>query len=302
MNRQNRRLAILLYHRVLSEADELIPDQTDRDMFRAQVQMLARCFNVLPLSEGVTRLQNRTLPGRAVSITFDDGYRDNREIALPLLERYGLTATFYIATGFLDGGRMWNDTVIELVRRFSDAELDLSKWQLGSWPLKSLEDRRRAVKGIISQLKYRDLQDRSSCIDEIESVFRTELPNDLMMNVEDVRALYDSGMEIGAHTVHHPILSKVDRDTANAEILSSKTALEQMLGTEVTTFAYPNGRPGKDYSSRDVEIVRSLGFHSATSTQPGCADANSDLYQLPRLGAWDRSRLKFGLRMALKFR
>jgi len=294
---RNRRLIVLVYHRVLPCADELVPDQTDRKAFQSHAKVLAQYFNVVPLSDGVRRMKNGTLPSRAVSITFDDGYRDNRQIALPLLEQYGLTATFYIATGFLNGGRMWNDTVIELVRNCRDANLDLTRWGFGTWPLRSLEDRRRAISSIISQLKYRDWQDRNRCVSEFESASGLSLPYDLMMNTEDIHTLHESGMEIGAHTIHHPILSKVDRETAYAEISNSKTFLERMLHTKISSFAYPNGWPGTDYDTNHVEMVRHLGFENAVSTQPGCANGLSDPYQLPRIGVWDRGKAKFALRM-----
>ena len=73
-------------------------------------------FNVISLADGVAGLKRGCLPPRALSITFDDGYRDNHDIALPILLQLGLPATFFVATGFLDGGRMFNDTVIEAVR------------------------------------------------------------------------------------------------------------------------------------------------------------------------------------------
>ena len=88
-------------------------------------------FNVIPLLDAVRHSAAGTLPPRAACITFDDGYADNAEVALPILQRHKLHATFFVATGFLNGGRMWNDTIIELVRRAPDGVLDFSAFGLG---------------------------------------------------------------------------------------------------------------------------------------------------------------------------
>lgn len=128
-----RGLSILVYHRVLPQADPLFPSIVDAERFSLQLELLRRCFNVLPLPEALARLRNGSLPPRAACITFDDGYADNEAVALPLLRQHGLHATFFIASGFLDGGRMWNDTVIEAVRlstyrSWTATSLDWAGW------------------------------------------------------------------------------------------------------------------------------------------------------------------------------
>ena len=92
-------------------------------------------FNVLPLALAVERLRQGDLPARALAITFDDGYADNAEVAAPILERLGLPATFFVTTGFLQGGCMWNDRVIEALRNCAADELDLSELGLGTLDL-----------------------------------------------------------------------------------------------------------------------------------------------------------------------
>ena len=110
------RLSVLIYHRVLAAPDLLRPWEPDRDRFRRQMELLASNFKVLNLGEAVQRLAEGRMPPRAACVTFDDGYADNAAIARPVLEELQLPATFFIATGYLDGGRMWNDTVIESLR------------------------------------------------------------------------------------------------------------------------------------------------------------------------------------------
>lgn len=294
------RLSILIFHRVLPGPDPLFPEEVHADRFDTLCAWVRRWFTVLPLDTAVARLHEGTLPPRALSITFDDGYADNHDIALPILQRHGLKATFYVATGFLDGGRMWNDTVIESVRRSTLPQLDLRDLADGlqCYQLASVPQRRAAIDHLIGQVKYRPVRERAELVAAIASRAEAALPNDLMMRTEQVQALRRAGMQIGAHTMTHPILARLSDDEMRHEIAGSKQALESMLDEPVTLFAYPNGKPGEDYDARGVDIVRTLGFHSAVSTAWGAARRGDDLFQIPRFTPWDRSRLRFGARMA----
>jgi len=99
-------LLVLIYHRVRPETDPLFPLELTREQFDWQVGILRRYFTPMTLQEGMDRVRAGTLPSRAVAITFDDGYRDNATEALPVLQHHRVPATFFVSTGFLDGGRM----------------------------------------------------------------------------------------------------------------------------------------------------------------------------------------------------
>jgi peptidoglycan/xylan/chitin deacetylase (PgdA/CDA1 family) len=295
------RLSILILHRVLQQPDALFPAEIDAARFDEICGWLKEWFNVLPLDEATQKLREGRLPARALSITFDDGYADNHDVALPILQRHGLPATFYIATGFLDGGRMWNDTVIEAIRRTAIERIDLvgtAAGALGSLTVGDTEQRRHAIDRLLGTIKYLALDDRLECASDIARRAKVKLPDDLMMRSEQVLELRRAGMQIGAHTVSHPILAKLDPETARREIASSKEALESLLGERVTLFAYPNGKPGEDYDESSVEAVKALGFSSAVSTAWGAARRDSDPFQIPRFTPWDRSKWRFGARMA----
>jgi peptidoglycan/xylan/chitin deacetylase (PgdA/CDA1 family) len=293
-----RGLSILIYHRVLAQKDPLFPGEVDSAEFDNHLCILKSMFTVLPLPEAIARARAGSLPPRAACITFDDGYADNEEVALPILQRHGLTATFFIATGFLNGGRMWNDTVIELVRRSPEGVFDASVLGLGIHRLGTLDERRNAITTLIGQLKYLPLDKRLAQVNRLVDLARNALPDDLMMTSNQVRALHRAGMDIGGHTVNHPILAAVSAATARQEIADGKHALEHITGGEVRLFAYPNGKPGVDYLAEHVAMARELGFEGAVSTSWGASKNDPDLFQLPRFSPWDRSRLKFAIRMA----
>jgi len=290
-------LSILAFHRVLAEGDALFPDVPDTRRFARILTWLKGWFNVLPLDDAVGRLSRGELPERAAVITFDDGYADNYTQALPLLRQHGMSATFFVATGFLDGGRMWNDTIIEAIRGCRLDTVDLSAIGLSRIPLTSVSERRSAIEQCIKALKYRPLAERMASAEQVAHAAQATLPHDLMMTSADVRELHRNGMQVGAHTVSHPILTRLTRDDAHAEIAGSRAKLEELLDASVNAFAYPNGKAGDDYSDEHVALVREIGFACALSTNPGAAGKASDLMQLPRFTPWDRTSFRFGARL-----
>ena len=297
---ERARLSSLIFHRVLPAQDALFPEEMHAERFDALCGWLRQWFNVLPLHEAARRLQTGDLPGRALTITFDDGYADNHSVAAPILAEHGLPCTFFVSTGYLDGGRMWNDTVIETIRRCRLTTLDLADLHegLGQVRLDDAASRRSAIDAIIAGIKYLPASDRQRLVDVLASRAQVTLPTDLMMRSEQVRDLRATGFQIGAHTVTHPILAALPGELAFQEIVDSKRYLENLLGESVPLFAYPNGKPGADYSPQTVDLVREAGFECAVSTAWGVSTRATDPFQLRRFTPWDRSRTRFGLRMA----
>ena len=293
----SRCLSILIYHRVVAEPDPLAPDQVCAREFDWQLAALSRWFKVLSLREAVTRLRDGTLPIRSACVTFDDGYADNVTVALPILRRRGVPATFFLAIGFIDGGTMWNDSVIETVRNAQGDTLDARCIGLDTLDISTVGLRRRAIDGLLAALKYLPLEERQKPAEELAAETSRSLPSDLMMTTEQVRRLHASDMEIGAHTVTHPILSQLDPERADNEIRDGKRRLEAITENPVTLFAYPNGKPGRDYLREHVGMVKSLGFEAAVSTARGVSHAASDPFQLPRFTPWDRTPGRFVLRL-----
>lgn len=290
------RLTVVLYHRVLSGADALLPAEPDAALFDAQMDQLSRVFHILPLSEALDKVRRGTLPARALSITFDDGYRDNLEVAVPILRRRGLVATFFVATGFLNGGRMMHDTVIETVRRLPAQKLDLDWIGLGQRHIDDTASRLALIGDFVSRVKYLPFVQRRDTCERFGSLSPSALPADLMMTSSQVQLLQRAGMHVGGHTHDHPILAKSDVNEAWQQITRNREELAGLLGTAPRLFAYPNGKPGLDYGREHVELVKKAGFEAAVSVAFGTASSNSDHYQIPRFIPWDRDPMKLALR------
>jgi peptidoglycan/xylan/chitin deacetylase (PgdA/CDA1 family) len=296
-----QRLSILIYHRVVPRHDPMRPSEPTIAQFDWQMRILRDNFNPLPLVEAVDRLHTGTLPTRAICVTFDDGYADNELHALPILRKYAIPATVFVSTGFLNGGRMWNDTVIEVFRNFEGESLDLRELNLGCYSLETATQRLVAIDGVIRSIKHLDPDIRAALVHEIEKRV-TSLPDNLMLTNAQIQSLAREGVSIGAHTVNHPILYSVSSEVAHREIQDSKSYLEELLQQQIEVFAYPNGRPGLDYRDEHRDMVKEMGFKVAVSTHWGVSTNQSDRFQLPRFTPWDRQELKFAIRLLAGYR
>ena len=246
-------------------------------------------------------LEADEFPSNSVVVTFDDGYRDNHDVALPILEKYGVPATFFVATGFLQDGVMWNDVVIESVRARIGDSIDLGVLNGERLRLATIADAVTLLRNILPELKYLPSNERRAAVAELARSAGYSRESRIMMTAQEVRSMHECGMEIGAHTVSHPILMNLPEGDAEREIRSSKRDLEEITGAAIHSFAYPNGRPGQDFSDRDAELVRRSGFRCAATTEWACATSNVDAYRIPRVSLWGGGRGATLLRLLRSF-
>ena len=280
-----RPFQVLCYHRVNDEGSIVFPGVSTK-LFEAQMKILVSNWNVLPLQSLVRLARERAIPPRAAAITFDDGYRDNYEHAFPVLRSLGLPATIFLATDPLEnGGSLWHDRVFDAFERAA-APIE---FEGASLPIASADARRLAVLTVLNQLRLLAPAERDRRIDAIVSqVAAVASPRRRMLNWDEVRIMRDGGIEFGAHTVSHPVLSRISHGEAVAEIRSSKETIEARLGVPVPLFAYPNGRRD-DYTPALVEALPELGFTGALTTEWGLNDHRTPPFELHRVGAWDAS-------------
>ncbi|HPT49230.1 MAG TPA: polysaccharide deacetylase family protein [Accumulibacter sp.] len=299
IKQRGTKLLVFIFHRIVARHDPLLPAEPDAAQFDWMVRFVSRNFNVLSFGRALALLQTNRLPAASACITFDDGYQDNFSVAAPILRRHGVVGTFFIATKFVGGGRMWNDDIIEAVRACPNGIVDWSEFGLGTHDLTALHGRLVAIGEVLDKLKYFPHRQRETIAREIAR--RAGLPDKsaLMMNAAELKALRDAGMELGSHTHSHPILSKLSERDAEREVAQGKAELEAILGEPVTSFAYPNGNTQRDLGPRDAEIVKRLGFLGAATTDWGVASDRTDPFLIPRFTPWDRSPRRFAMRCAM---
>jgi peptidoglycan/xylan/chitin deacetylase (PgdA/CDA1 family) len=262
------------------------------EMFEQQMRFLADWYHVVPLSRLVQCLLEREpFPPRAVAITFDDGYRDNFVNALPILRSFGFQATVYVTTGAIgDGWRFWPSRLRSALLETSKNRIDLD--ELGIYDLSSEPAREVAVKRLTLQLKLQNNEQRAALLDRLVAETGHDAPLDgsdtWFMSWDELRAMAAAGIEIGAHTLSHPILTRLSDESADREIRQSREDLEAGLGGPVHHFAYPNGGGVINHDGRIANLVRAAGFLSATTSVNGVVRRDTDPFRISRLGVAQR--------------
>lgn len=293
------KLTILIYHQVLEALDEMRPGEPDQAQFDWQMKLLSRHFTPLPLGQAVELLQAGKLPPRSVCVTFDDGYLNNLSLAAPILRRHNVPATVFVASAFSQGENMWNDKVLDLFDKLDTPVIDCAAIGLGTLPLDSKAQRRQQAIKAIGALKYLPVEARLEKITQLYAANKDISTSRRMMSPLEIRQLADLGIEIGAHTHNHPILKGMAAEDVYEEIAQNVRLLELWTGRKIHSFAYPNGKPGKDFDEHTLEVVKGFSFKQALSTEWGTVNPASDVLRLKRFTPWDRTPLKFHLRLLL---
>lgn len=281
------KLSILMFHKVPKARHVLYPDELDLHEFEQTINYVQKHFDILPLGEAVKKLGSNRLPRRAACITFDDGYSDWETGVVPLLLGKNLPATFFITAGQFQGIPMWNERILHAVGNCSQSIQSLrTSFLQESLPFSSVDDRRRAVTIIEKVLKFQPLSLREEMLAEIEATLGVKMSATPLMSADQLRMMHNKGFEIGAHTVGHPILNCCSDSDAREEIGVAREMLAGITGSAVNAFAYPNGLPGRDFSSVHVDMVKRAGYTYAVTTGTGAAHSSSSAFQIPRFTPW----------------
>lgn len=281
---------ILMYHN-FSSADPQARQALDR-----QCAHMKRHYAVVSLTEiGRSLRGDARLPQHALAITVDDGYRDFLLNGAPVFREHGLPVTVYLVSGFLDGKMwFWWDQVAYALDASKRTTLTLALFPgkpLSTFPIETQAQRKTARVLIVEELKKMEASDRQHFIDvELTRGLEVDVPPHppecaAPLLWSDVRMLQDQGVEFGAHTVTHPIMSHIrNPDSLSQEIADSKKRIEQETGRPVIHFCYPFGLSG-DFNEESVTAVRKEGFLTATTAEFGMNDAQSHSMKLLRLAA-----------------
>ncbi|MGI8596951.1 MAG: polysaccharide deacetylase family protein [Thermoleophilaceae bacterium] len=251
----------------------------------AHLEVLARHFEVV--GPGYLTDPSPRRLGRAVLITFDDGYRDNYEQALPILRGHGLKATFFIATGFIDRPRApWWDEIAWMVRTSPRSGVPAGPG-LDRAVAFDEPERERAVGSLLAAYKGLPDERTAEFLDHLAEATGSgrcddREASDAWMSWDMVRELRAAGMWVGAHTVDHPVLARTSRARQQEEILGCRDRLEAEIGERPRYFSYPIGLPGS-FDAVTRELVREAGFELAFGFSGGyIRGTEHDLYALPR--------------------
>jgi peptidoglycan/xylan/chitin deacetylase (PgdA/CDA1 family) len=263
---------ILMYHNFSGPGADR--DGLSEATAREQFNYLREHFQVVPLSRIVESLAaGKQLESHWVALTIDDGRRNCYEFLFPLLKEYRMPATFFVVSSFIAGEDwIWTDKVL---------------W-LSELPGRAEELASQRLPDVFQSLNRMRPETRNRRIDEWAALAGVSLPEQAPAKYApctwaELREMAGSLVEIGSHTVTHPILSSITDEESWKELTESRRQIEEALGTQVRSFCFPNGQP-EDYRASQVKEVQEAGYNCAVVADFDLVQNGADPYRLPRIG------------------
>jgi peptidoglycan/xylan/chitin deacetylase (PgdA/CDA1 family) len=284
---------ILYYHRVNDDRDPFFP-AISTGVFEEQMRFIARHYRVVSLSEMMDHLETGA-PGTVVAVTFDDGYADNYYNAFPILQRYNLPATIFLATGSIDTGEpLWFEQLAHALKETKRESVELDG--AGALPLGTTAARLDANGRITHILRKAPDAERRENLADILRRLAVRAPEARMLNWDQVRRLTAHKIDFGGHTVTHPFLSKATAETVSWEVSACKQRIEQETGMAAPFFAYPNGR-SEDFSATAKAALRAAGYRAGVTTTWGMNYRSTDPMELRRGQPWEEDPAVFAWKL-----
>lgn len=272
---------ILMYHN-FQAMEEPGCDAIAPATARRQLAYLRDHFRVIPLTQLAEQLKaGKPIEKNTVALTVDDGRNNFYHLFFPVLEEFRMSATFFVVSEFISGQDwIWTDKIIWLARQ----------------PCVPEELRDDNLDNFFEKMNRLRPDVRNSRIDEVAAEMQVSLPKEpppeyAPCSWSQLREMADSGLvEIGSHSVTHPIFSTLTEEESQWELAESRAQIERQLGRPVNAFCFPNGKPA-DYFPRHLQQVREGGYSSAVMTHFGMSRPGADVYTLPRIGVSGRTEM-----------
>ncbi|MGF2734993.1 polysaccharide deacetylase family protein [Marinobacter sp. DUT-1] len=258
---------ILMYHRITDLPDnEGIPIE----LFQQHVDLIREEFEPMTLSELLTRKERSTIPENAVVVTFDDGYADFADKAFPILAAAKVPATLFVTTGFVNGDIwLWPDQIRYLITHTSVPELKLSAI---SETFDLMSSRTEVWNVVANYCLTVSNEKKIKIIDEMSRRLEVPLPQKAPEGYEaaswtQIKKMVTQGLDVGSHSISHPILTKLSNNQLVMELQNSKKKLELETGKLINIFCYPNGTV-YDFDENVKRLLEEVGYQYGVSAYP----------------------------------
>jgi peptidoglycan/xylan/chitin deacetylase (PgdA/CDA1 family) len=304
---RSRGVLVLLYHRVTELARDPWSLAVPPSLFAQQLDVLRKHADCVQLDAAVKHPGARMFQRPRIAVTFDDGYADNFHEAATILNSLGIPATVFVVSGAVGNDReFWWDELERIVFDSNGARIrqvdvfsrliswrvpetsgqDKDTWQ--AWQDDTPSDAHRAYRELYLTLSSLPPDERNATMDDLVSqtqLARGARPTHRTLSFDEVRNMAGMPMiEIGVHTVSHPILSRLPPDQQTWEIAQAKSDLESITGSTMRHFSYPYGK-SEHYDRQTIDLVRDAGFESACTNEPGITTSSVDRFRIPRVVA-----------------
>jgi len=259
------------------------------ERFREHLRLLRRRFRIVSLDEILKRLISGESGDRIAAITFDDGYRDNHDVALPILLSEGATATFFVTSRPLEQGRwFWISELRGIVPQLPSGRLHVTGLEGVNVPSLAGERQptRRALTRLMSAMSEQAREQAMDALAERASRARGSGLKGTFLTPDLLQQMVRQGMTIGAHTRSHPHLDRLDGAAFEDEVAGGKADLERAAGGVVAHFAHPNPGGEQRLDGRVRHVLEAAGFHTAVTSQAAPMTWRTDRFTLPRLGVY----------------
>jgi peptidoglycan/xylan/chitin deacetylase (PgdA/CDA1 family) len=288
---------ILMYHSVQDQPEQFANSIGTgiihaTSIFRKQMEIIARQFHPVTVDEILSFLKGeQDLPRGAVAVTFDDGFADNFEVAAPILDRYGIRASFYVTASLI--GTVQPPWYCRLRHTFYTSQMREWRQPLTGkiHPLGSREERRDGLSSAFDCCAPLAGREQEEMIGQIESDLKAKLASHrsdfrFMMDWDQLRRLARDGHLVGSHSMTHPNLAHVSsQELLELELGGSKRQIEEAVGSPVVHFSYPHPALMPQWTERTEAAARHVGYCSAVTTISGSVRAGANPLHLERIGA-----------------
>lgn len=272
-------LAVLYFHRVVNEPSLFCPDDITSANFEVLLTKLNKYFKIFSLSQALALIEQGKLPPKALVLSFDDGYADNFDNALPVFEKLGIKASFFIATKGTEQGYLWNDELAESLKNTMATQFGLFDQ---SFVLNTEQEKANAYLYLVNKIKFLANQERDEVLNAIYKKIGRFEPARCMMTAQQLNKIAKLGHDVGAHTHSHSILAMQNPEVAKQEVIGSVEYLTDILGEAPSLFAYPNGWFGRDFKVEHQHVLNELGIQYGVATNDGGITSKTSLTALPR--------------------
>ncbi|MGM0609427.1 MAG: polysaccharide deacetylase family protein [Candidatus Muiribacteriota bacterium] len=291
------KLSILTFHRITEKQQNYFipPMAITSSGFEALIKNISHFYKFVDLKTAADKIKNNEYTGNSVAVSFDDGYKDNYDIAMPVLKKYNIPATFFVPVNQIDNNEpYWWDFLYYIVKNYRERLVsffeketkNFSEFQSINRNIHLSEDMYCRV--LVQQINSMTETDRITFLEKLKNSFGAYDGKRLLMNWNEIKDLKKQNFSIGSHTLSHIPLTDLNEAEVEKEINLSKKILEKRINSPVNGFCYPRGAWNKDIES----IVKKAGYDYAVTTEYGTNSKKFNLYSMKRKNISDYMGLR----------